>query len=137
MQARNEFFKNGAAAAPSFRAALADAHARHLNVYTTEQEADELAVDILAALGTQSLANMVFRLWALLPAEPLPTAAVYHTIDRENCLLYAKNDFKNRDGTTQWIAEGTYTNQYHQPCFRVFNIFRQARAKGYTLSPLP
>lgn len=108
-----------------------------LGQYTSEQEADELAVEWLAKFGIDPSHGITAALKLLkLEAEfpPLTTSIGAYTYDQ--CVRAYEAKFRTADGRELRIPVGDYSDPHHSSCFRAFNMNREIETHQY-MSRLP
>ncbi len=123
-----------------FLSVLSEAHAKRVSMYSFEQEADEFALDMVHSVlnNTSLFSKFLFNTWKITLQNPNSPNTIFPTLSIPECQkLYGSNLFKDKEGRTQWIPEGEYSHQYHQPCFRIFNAVRYSEAHGYPLTSQP
>ncbi len=108
-----------------------------LGQYTSEQEADQLAVEWLVRFGIDPK-NGITGALKLLEIESkfpaLPTTVGAYTF--EQCKAAYANDFKAADGRDLRVPVGDYSDPHHSSCYRAFDMFREIKTHGYSPSPL-
>ena len=109
-------------------------HAKNLGVYTTEQEADDFAVDMISKLGidvkSSVNANMdLVKMAAKTPMEP-PYDKVFPKEDPVECAKKL-NDEWHKNGVYQFENLGALIDTHHSSCYRVFNASREVLAHNY------
>lgn len=108
---------------------LQAAYDAKLGHYTTEQEADELAVEILSNLGLGAETAVDVEM-AFLPEEEDLGGWV---LGRDRCEKMRANNWVDPDGyyNSLVLPIGNYSEQHHSACFRAFNASREIAAHGY------
>lgn len=113
--------------------------------YTTEQEADEIGLELAARAGidpNEVIANNVHTY------EQLDALYARAGVDRGDevtmatCKKWLAAGFteKAADGTTQpvHVPIGTISDNHHDGCYRVYNMWREAKHHNYVVAaPLP
>lgn len=104
---------------------------RQLGFYTMEQEADELALEILAAAGRapESAIAMLFLL-----GEELGRSAETHAgreIGLAECQTLRAAAWRDPSGQPVFIPVGRHDDPHHSICYRVFNMDREIAAHGW------
>jgi hypothetical protein len=109
------------------------ADAARLGIYTQEQEADEIGIELAARVGVDPKAAQTAFLKGLEAKEKLmgTRSQVPGELDYEQCASALE------DGFTQFIPIGDYGDIHHSTCFRVYNVFREVRAHEKELKGLP
>lgn len=108
-------------------------HAR-IGLYSAEQEADELALELLSIAGVDArdAADLAF---ALIDSEETSGAHTWETgvIDSATCRAYASQDWKDADGSPIFIPFGRWSDpaHHHSGCFRAWNIWREISVHGW------
>ena len=100
-------------------AIFSEANKRRLGHYTQEQEADELAIELMARLGLDPAAMISMLMRVLLEdrlegATPMP-----------GVLTYAECDKALSQGFKTFVPIGDYPDSHHSSCFRAYNSFRE------------
>ena len=107
--------------------------ALNLGVYTTEQEADDFAVEMVAALGLEVKAsvNANMDLVKMTARKPMPPP--YDKIYPNELEVCAKklNDGWLKNGVYQFENIGALMDSHHSSCYRVFNASREVLAHNY------
>ena len=117
---------------------------RHLGIYTTEQEADDLAMDLLASLGMNP-AESVEAWWRFTQmsavTEEQQTALGADGLSLRQCTeLYRDGWTKaGEDGVRRpvVIPLGDITEPHHGNCYRLFNLTRERDAHQYVVQGAP
>ncbi len=110
-----------------------------LGQYTSEQEADELAVEWLIKFGMDPFNGVTASLKLLkIEAEfpSLPTSVGAYTY--EQCVQAYATQFRAADGEEIRVPVGDYSDPHHSGCYRAFNMNREIAAHDYRrkLGPL-
>lgn len=100
-----------------------------LGYYTTEQEADELALEWTHALGLRPQAG-VEAVLALSRAKTSP-AEIRRA---ESCEFLYQNQWRDKAGRLVMVPIGSLRNAHHDNCFRAFNMDREIKAHRLHLS---
>lgn len=97
--------------------------------YTTEQEADELGLEILLKLGISSQAalNQTLRLNDL-SFSRRPTGS----FSPAQCRALADNNWKTPEGKNVVVPIGDYQEAHHNACFRAFELSREMRRHKFS-----
>jgi hypothetical protein len=103
---------------------------RHLGFYTTEQEADELALELLAMVGVPPGAAIDSRLRHL-QLEPPPDPPA---IRANECAALRELGFKDEAGRAVHVPVGDPSSAHHNTCFRVFNAAREIEAHRHPVA---
>ena len=114
----------------SARESLQAINKSHIGYYTTEQEADEIATEWLAALGYSPalLGDMVLEDMAHIQAMSNELELGYQA-----CAALRKAGWQNSAGAFEFPPLGSLNDQHHSSCFRAFNIDREIAAHKYSL----
>jgi hypothetical protein len=106
---------------------------RNLGFYTIEQEADELALELLSNVGLPPNIALEIDLEVLKMDEeegrPLPPGE----IGWSQCVMLRDQGFRDADGKIVSPPVGDPNNAHHNGCFRVFNMLREIQAHRYQL----
>lgn len=119
-----------------------------IGLYTTEQEADDLAMELSVRVGldpTDVLAGWVGFLEAiesyyadagLTREEILAQLAQSGDIDAATCKSYLDAGFVQADKKTPiTVTIGSIESKHHTSCYRLYNLWREARAHKYVKGP--
>ena len=103
---------------------------KHIGYYTEEQEADELALEILARLGLDVNAGVRAFLWALRESEATvgTDGSVPGVLNAAECQKALSDGFKT------FVPIGDYGDNHHSICFRVYNLYREIEAHSADLA---
>jgi Peptidase family M48 len=104
--------------------------------YTTEQEADEISAELLAATGIQPIESAKTQIKLLQLQESLGSISPPNTINSEKCSQMLNNGFKNSDGNYEFPGIGGFRDPHHSGCYRAFHIVRELDAHKYKVSEL-
>ncbi|MCX6109824.1 MAG: hypothetical protein NTZ90_09520 [Proteobacteria bacterium] len=116
----------GGALTPEQLALLKQAKEGRLGFYTTEQEADELALEYLKTMGKKP-ASLADALLAVLSGDdrtPYP-------YPEELMPRYKACADQRAKGFPQFVGVGYYDDPHHSLCYRIYNIEREIKAHGY------
>jgi Zn-dependent protease with chaperone function len=102
-----------------------------LGFYTTEQEADDLGLELLLHLRIPPTVA-ADALLALHRANPGG-----HDTTWEACSMLRSKGFKDDSGRWAYVPIGNLATPHHSFCFRVLNITREIEAHDYRLSGTP
>ena len=105
-----------------------------LGQYTTEQEADDISLEFLAAIGVDPI-NAAELFIEFAPKKDQYAGFVY---GKEHCKRLFDNGWKEYDGARILVPIGDYSENHHSGCYRAFNVSRELE-KGvhdYDLSPV-
>lgn len=112
----------------------AKAFDKHISFYTTEQEADEVAVEYLSYIGfkPETQIDMTFALLKLTDSEMAGSTARPTHISEPDCRELFNNEFVDKQTNRQlFVNLGGYTDTHHGLCFRVFNLWRENKAHSF------
>jgi hypothetical protein len=106
---------------------------RNLGFYTTEQEADELALELLANIGVPP--NVAIDMILELLKMTTDSGALEGTdaIRWAECVMLRDQGFRDADGKLVSVPVGDPIYAHHNGCFRVFNMMRELQAHRYQL----
>lgn len=107
---------------------ITEARENRLGQYTTEQEADEEAVEWLTDIGTDPSAAV--RSFLTL-ADGTPDRMDGGLLGGRTCAKLAANDWKDQNGDDIFVPVGDYSEVHHSSCYRAFNAAREIEAHGY------
>jgi hypothetical protein len=118
-----------------------------IGLYTHEQEADDLALEIVTRLGISPAEAL--RSWiayaraseahtdALLGAGTVKRAAEEHgSVDAETCAGLAEKGFMDGD-TPMFVSMGNLGDAHHADCYRIYNLRREAMVHRYVVARPP
>jgi hypothetical protein len=124
----------GVLAAPSTRVMELSKKADDMGLghYTSEQEADELAIEWLTKFGIDPHHGITAALKLLkLEAKSPPLATSIGAYTYEQCVRAYEAKFRSADGRELRVPVGDYSDPHHSSCFRAFNMNREIEAHGY------
>jgi len=112
---------------------LQQAYDTRLGLYTTEQEADELSLEILANMGLGGKSAVDTYMIFLNPDEEVGG----FDIGLQRCEKMRANQWIDPEGrfNLKLLPIGDYTDPHHGACYRIFNLSREIEAHKYALSP--
>ncbi len=104
--------------------------ARHMKLgqYTSEQEADEQSIEMLAMIGFNADAA-VDTYMALAKGEKDGFAG--GMFGEETCSSLRENGWKNENGEDVFVPIGDYSEVHHSACFRAYNASREIVTHAY------
>ncbi|HVH43611.1 MAG TPA: M48 family metalloprotease [Labilithrix sp.] len=105
---------------------------RGLGFYTTEQEADEIALELISKVGVPPGAAVDKVLIMLKGREGGDEG-----LDWPTCSTLREQSFKDERGSTVSVPVGDPSNAHHNLCFRVFNMTREIAAHRYPIAERP
>lgn len=111
---------------------LQDAVSGHYGFYTMEQEADELSIEWVTALGIDPLAalNAQIKMGQITDKQTPKTEGSF-IIGMDRCIELYKNHWLDEDGHYVFVSIGEFSESHHNGCYRVFNVDREITAHGY------
>lgn len=116
--------------APDFLKHLAD---NNIGLYTAEQEADELAMDLATRIGLTTdevIAGYIEVMYAAEKEDPALFVA-RHGMTAKACEDLAKTNFKDADHEV-YVSMGGLDDPHHAFCYRLLNLQREREAHAYT-----
>jgi Zn-dependent protease with chaperone function len=107
-----------------------------LGFYTTEQEADDIALEILTKIGMPPtlFADAMLALQRAVDDSPWSSSDTGE-LKWEECSMLRDKGFKDERGKWANVPVGDLRSAHHSYCFRVFNISREIAAHRYEVSP--
>ena len=96
-----------------------------IGLYTTEQEADDFAMDVATRIGIEPT-DVVHAFVDLM------TIASAARADECSALLAAGFE---KDGVPVRVPLGELSSKHHSSCYRVFNLWHEMRAHAYPVAP--
>lgn len=127
---------------------LAKLRQNRIGLYTTEQEADDLAMELSVRVGLEPsdvLAGWVGFIEAvdgyyidagLTREQLLAQYAQTGDVDAETCKGYLAADFLKEDKKTPIVMTiGSIEDTHHTSCYRLYNLWREAKAHKYVKGP--
>jgi hypothetical protein len=119
-----------------------------IGLYTHEQEADDLALELLTRLGIAP--DAALRSWiaysraseahndALLgPGTSKRAAEAHGSVDAEACARLAAAGFRDENGTPVFVSMGNLGDAHHADCYRIYNLRRETMVHRYVVAPAP
>lgn len=105
-----------------------------LGFYTTEQEADEIAIELLAKIGVPGgvLIDKLLVLQKTFDQWPVPGEVKW-----AECSVLRERGFKDEAGKSVNVPIGDLSDPHHSNCFRAQNAAREIAAHKYTLGTRP
>jgi hypothetical protein len=101
-----------------------------LGVYTIEQEADELALEILSLAKITPL--KATEAWFAL-FEHADQNVTQTEVPLDRCRELFKNNWRDTSGNLVAIPIGDYEDTHHSWCFRIFNTTNEIRTHNYSV----
>lgn len=108
---------------------------RRLGLYTTEQEADEVSVELLARVGMPPTVAVD----AILATQKLVEERTGRVkgVSWAECASLREQGFRDHDGAEVAVPIGSIEDAHHSFCFRAQNLQREILAHRYPLSERP
>lgn len=106
---------------------------RNLGFYTTEQEADEIALEMLSNIGVPPNVAIDMILELLKMSTDNGWLEGTDAIKWAECTMLRDQGFRDADGKLVTVPVGDPINAHHNGCFRVFNMMREMQAHRYQL----
>lgn len=106
---------------------------QHLGFYTTEQEADELGLELLAAIGLSPDLIAQKQLHAMQNAPPPDSTGTPYA----ECVRLRAAGWKDEAGHPVSVPVGRPSDVHHDNCFRVFNADREQSIHHYVRMGAP
>lgn len=130
---------------------LADVQTNRVGLYTTEQEADEMALDVATKAGIAPDAVIGGWLDFMRAGDASGKAAMGAAYDaylkqtgdltESSCRALLTNDFSDVDAsgnrTPHVMVIGQLDEPHHASCYRLYNLWREQRAHQYVAGPAP
>jgi hypothetical protein len=112
---------------------LQKAYDAKLGLYTTEQEADDLSLEMIANIGLGAKSALDIYIIFLSPEEENGA----FDIGLQRCEKMRANQWIDPEGrfNNKILPISDYTDPHHGACYRVFNLSREIEAHKYELSP--
>jgi hypothetical protein len=105
---------------------------KRLGFYTVEQEADEIALELLWKIGISPTVGVDMMLhWTAVDwvdPEDVPV---------DQCAAMRAKDFRDDKGALISVPVGNISDPHHNFCFRVFNLTRELDEHHYTVGQPP
>jgi hypothetical protein len=118
---------------PRINFSVEEATKRRLGVYTIEQEADELALELLSAAGIQP--SSAVDAWFSLSQEMHSKTAAPESpaLGMDECLKLRASAWRDDQGRDVFIPLGDYRDLHHSWCYRIRNIDRELAVHRYNV----
>ena len=104
--------------------------------YTEEQEADDIAEQLLASVGLrpESLDDMLFSVLKWQQGQTGSTEFAPGILNYDQCNAAYKAGFVSSQFKPMYIQIGKYKeDRHHSLCYRIFNLFRMRRTEHFVL----
>jgi hypothetical protein len=115
-------------------------HDNRIGLYTTEQEADNIALALSTKLGIPAddvVASWLEFMDAITGAVAPEFRATYEA-DAASCRALLAADFTTTDAAGNrvpaFISLGDLGDKHHSDCYRLFNFWREQKARKYTVA---
>ena len=110
--------------------------------YTKEQEADDVATQLMTSVGipVETLESMFFKILKQREAGRGSNNLGLDVLNYETCMTAYKSGFSSPDFQQKYVKIGKYDeDNHHSECYRIFNAFRIRRTEHFVLGqqPLP
>lgn len=99
--------------------------------FTKEQEADETAAQLLAAVGIDPY-RLEDAILAHLKLVPYPAGSPNQNYDE--CVAWRQRGWKDAQGTPKIPNLGNTSPPHHAECYRVYNVDRELAARKYQIA---
>ena len=116
----------------SLRAQVAQ---NRIGLYTVEEEADDIALEISARMGiapTDVLASWQEFMGSIAQAVPESYRQQYLD-ENSSCAAQLATSFTNTDGTPTFVPIGDLSEPHHSDCYRLFNFWREQKLRKYSI----
>ncbi len=107
-----------------------------IGLYTIEEEADDIALEISARLGIRP-ADVLASWFEFMQAVARSVPADWRMqIDDENTQCKARLDagFVGSDGKPSFVPIGDLSEPHHSDCYRLFNFWREQKLRKYSVT---
>ena len=110
-----------------------------IGLYTTEQEADEVALELVTRIGFTKKQGIDAWLGFMRAVDMrgLVDSASTGEASAEQCGAWLENDFLDAAGDPVEVTLGSLADNHHGSCYRLYNLWREARAHRYAVVPAP
>jgi hypothetical protein len=105
--------------------------------YTTEQEADEIALELLSMVGIPPGVAIDKILDNLKMADEWGGEGDPNAIKWAECAMLREQGWRDADGKLVSVPVGDPSNAHHNSCFRAFNMSREIAAHRYQVGQRP
>jgi hypothetical protein len=110
---------------------------RNLGFYTIEQEADDIALELMSKVGVPPGVAVDKVLNMLKASDSSFGGEGEGAIRWAECAMLRESGFKDAEGKPVSVPVGDPSNAHHNLCFRVFNMTREIAAHRYTVAERP
>lgn len=112
----------------SAESALKLAYDSHLGQYTAEQEADEVAAEVVNDIGLEPrhVVDAMSRL-----GKGSTNSLRGFSLGQQDCEALWRRNWLDTDGSYAFVPLGDYSEVHHSSCFRMFNLDREISAHHY------
>ena len=107
-----------------------------IGLYTIEQEADDIALEISSRLGIgpdDVVASWLEFMQAIALAVPESYRQQYQD-ENASCQAMLASGFTQPDGTPTFVPIGDLSEPHHSDCYRLFNFWREQKLRKYTVA---
>jgi hypothetical protein len=118
---------------PRIGFSVEEATQRRLGVYTREQEADEITLELLALAGIPTTAAV--EAWFSLSQELGMSPETEPAIPMDECLQLRRRGWVDSQGRDIFVPIGDYRDDHHSWCYRIRNIDKEIATHQYTILP--
>lgn len=97
-----------------------------LGWYSHEEEADNVAAEILTEVGIApaALQDLFFAILARRSSER-------DSLGSKECRAAMESGWRDEDGRSIQVPVGSWDDEHHSPCYRIFQVDREIRAHGW------
>jgi hypothetical protein len=113
-----------------YSAVIDEANRQRLGYYTTEQEADEFAVDWIAAIGIEPV-EAVRQMMTLGEFASTRRATKRDEMPFAECKAQHLRGWKTASGDNSWIPVGRWNDKHHSLCYRAWNMAREIKGHSF------
>jgi hypothetical protein len=110
--------------------------ARNLGFYTIEQEADEIALELMSKVGVPP-GVAIDKVLNMLKASGEYGGEGEGAIGWTECAMLREHGWKDAEGKPVSVPVGDPSNAHHNLCFRAFNMSREIAAHRYAVAERP
>lgn len=116
-------------------ALLAQVQMNRIGLYTVEEEADDIALELSSRLGIAP--DDVVKSWQVFMAAIANAVPDYYRqqyLDENTmCAQWLSTGFANADGSPIFVPIGDLSEPHHSDCYRLFNFWREQKLRQYTI----
>ncbi len=106
-----------------------------IGLYTIEEEADDIALEISARMGiapTDVIASWQEFMAAIALVVP-PDFRQTYLAENTSCAAQLAKSFTNDDHTPMFVPIGDLGEPHHSDCYRLFNFWREQKLRNYSI----